>query len=212
MASIYKRGSVWWIKFHLNGTRIQHSLCTDNKRVAVDKKRQIEYQLATGQLVRPSETPLVEFLEDYCQYLEGIRTKKSYKNDISNLRIFFGPVCPPLVPGNTCNASKQLRKKRPKIQNPLRGRHVRVALLEQVSSELVSKFITDRINKDGISAKTANRLREVLHRMFNYAIKEKGYRGPEGSRTNPVSDIQRRQEPAPTIEDSDLISLRVEHI
>ncbi len=42
MAGIYKRGNVWWIKFHLNGTRVQQSLRTTNKRIALDKKRQIE--------------------------------------------------------------------------------------------------------------------------------------------------------------------------
>ena len=26
MASIYQRGKVWWLKFHLNGKRIQQSL------------------------------------------------------------------------------------------------------------------------------------------------------------------------------------------
>ncbi|KPK76897.1 MAG: hypothetical protein AMJ79_05035, partial [Phycisphaerae bacterium SM23_30] len=101
MASIYQRGKVWWLKFHLNDIRIQQSLHTNNKRVALDRKRQIEYQLATRGLVLPSETPLAEFLEDFCQHLKTIRTPKSYKNDISNLRIFFGPVCPSLQPGNT---------------------------------------------------------------------------------------------------------------
>jgi len=44
----------------VNGKRIQQSLNTRNKRVALDRKRQIEYQLASRGLVLPSETHLAE--------------------------------------------------------------------------------------------------------------------------------------------------------
>ncbi len=199
MASIYRRGNVWWVKFHLKGVRIQQSLNTTHERVAQARKSQIEYRLATGTLVMPSETLVGDFLEGFCQYLRGTRTRKSYKNDISYLRIFFGPVCPSLKPGNTCNRSKVLRKERPKVQESCKNQHVRVGLLEELSSEMVSQFITRRIQTDGISARTANRFREVLHRMFAYAIKEKGYTGPDGAKSNPVADVGRRQEPAPKI-------------
>ena len=32
MASIYRRGNVWWIKYYLHGQSIQQSLETGNKR------------------------------------------------------------------------------------------------------------------------------------------------------------------------------------
>ena len=81
----------------------------------------------------------------------------------------------------------------------MKGKHVNVTLLEHVSPEMVSRFISRRVREDGISAKTANRLREVLHRMFAYAIKEKGYRGPDGAGVNPIARVDRRQEPAAKI-------------
>ncbi len=199
MASIYKRGNVWWVKYHLKGVRVQQSLDTTHERVAQTKKSQIEYRLGTGTLVMPSETPIADFLEGFCQYLKGIRTRKSYKNDVSYLRIFFGPICTSLKPGNTCNRSRVLRKERPKVQESCKNQHVRIGLLEELSSEMVSQFITRRIQTDGISARTANRSREILHRMFAYAIKEKGYTGPDGARSNPVANVGRRQEPAPNI-------------
>ena len=93
MASIYRKGNVWWIKFYLDGQSTQQSLQTSNKRVALYKKRQLEYQLATQGMVLPSRTPLQGFLEEFCNYLAGIRTPKSYKNDVSCLRTFFGPIC-----------------------------------------------------------------------------------------------------------------------
>ena len=85
------------------------------------------------------------------------------------------------------------------MQESCENQHVRVGLLEELSSEMVSQFITRRIQTDGISARTANRFREVLHRMFAYAIKEKGYTGPDGAKSNPVANVGRRQEPAPNI-------------
>jgi integrase len=190
---------VWWVKFHLKGVRMQQSLNTTHERVAQARKSQIEYRLATGTLVMPSETPIGDFLEGFCQYLIGTRTRKSYKNDISYLRIFFGPICRSLEPGNTCNRGKALRKERPKVQEPCKSQRVRIGLLEELSSEMISQFITRRVQADGISARTANRFREVLHRMFAYAIKEKGYTGPDGAKSNPVANVGRRQEPAPNI-------------
>jgi hypothetical protein len=46
-----------------------------------------------------------------------------------------------------------------------------------VTAETVSHFISRRVREDGIAPKTANRIREVLHVLFAYAIKEKGYHG-----------------------------------
>ena len=199
MASIYRRGKVWWIKYHVKGSRVQRSLHTTSERVARTRRSKLEDDLATNGLIMPSETPLEPFLEDFCQHLKTIRTPKSYKNDLSYLRIFFGPVCRSLLPGNTCNTSKMLRKESPRLQEPLKGRHIKVGLLEEVTSEIVSRFITRRVREDGISPKTANRLREVLHRMFAYALKEKGYRGDDGTRFNPVDNVERRKENAPNI-------------
>ena len=156
MASIYRRGNVWWVKYHLRGVRVQQSLNTTHERVARARKSQVEYRLATGALVMPSETPIRDFLEGFCQYLGSTCTRKSYKNDISYLRIFFGPICRSLEPSNTCNKSKVLRKERPKLQDPLKDQHVRVGLLEELSSEMISQFITHRVQTDGISARTTN--------------------------------------------------------
>jgi integrase len=190
---------VWWVKFHLKGARVQESLNTTNERVAWARKAQLEYRLAMGTLVMPSETPIGDFLEGFCQYLKSTRTRKSHKNDISRLRVFFGPICRSLEPGHTCNKSKVLRKEHPKLREPLKDQHVRVGLLEELSSEMISQFLTRRIQKDGIAPRTANRFREILHKMFAYAIKEKGYTGPDGNKSNPVADVGRRQEPAPNI-------------
>ena len=42
MASIYKRGKVWWIHYHVAGKSICRSLNTTKQRVAEDKKKRLE--------------------------------------------------------------------------------------------------------------------------------------------------------------------------
>jgi hypothetical protein len=78
MASVFRRGRIWWIKYHADGVRVQESLHTANERIARSRLRQAEYLLETRGLVRPSETPLAEFLEDFCAHLRSIRTYHAY--------------------------------------------------------------------------------------------------------------------------------------
>lgn len=115
MASIFKRGKrgTWWIKYYADGRQVYHSLSTTEARVAERIKRRIEGDEAKGELMAPSRTPLREFLDEYCRFLATIHTPKSYKNDLSVLRIVFGPICPSLEPGSCVNK----RWKSPKPRN-----------------------------------------------------------------------------------------------
>lgn len=208
MASLYRRGPHWWVKFYVDGKPVYESLKTTNERIARNKVVQLEYRLSIGGLVQPSKTPLPKFLEDYCAYLETTRTHKSFKNDVSYLRIVFGPITEALKPGTTCNTSKlptrdqakpATRRSPAKTKRASRVETIKAHLLEDISTAAISRFITQRVQLDGISPKTANRTREVLHRLFNYAIKECGYTGPDGAAQNPVTKIDRRREAAPDI-------------
>lgn len=49
MASIYKRGETWWIKYYLNGKTARQSLRTTNKRVATREKQALEAKLLEPQ-------------------------------------------------------------------------------------------------------------------------------------------------------------------
>ena len=118
MASLYKRGKRYWIGYTLNGERVDRSLFTDNLRVARDKKRKIEYELAIGDLEQASRLPLLAVLEAYCKYLQAHYTYKSYKNDFSRLRNFFGPVCDALKPSPGCPYRKPYP---PFAQRPIRA-------------------------------------------------------------------------------------------
>jgi integrase len=208
MASIYKRDKIWWVHYLVAGKSVCKSLKTANERVALDKKQKLEALEITGQLMQPSNTPVVTFLQSFCEYLAKTRTKKSAKNDFSYLRGFFGPCCPALHLGS--NVPKKFRRENqdfPMIKDKLKKRHIPVRNLEDISSAMVSNFIQDRIVSDNIKAKTANRMREVLHKMFSHAIEHNDYICPDRRYRNPIEGVKRLKEdsnPITWLEDDEI--------
>ena len=200
MASIFQRGKqgIWWIKYYANGPQVYHSLRTTSARAAKRIKRQVEGDKAKGELLRPSKTPLPEFLEDYCRFLSTERTAKSYANDLSVLRIAFGSITPALEPGSCRNKRfGPVRKGNP--QRRVKATCIRATHLEDVTAAKIEDFISRRIRDDGISAKTANRCRGVLRSMFVYATKKWNFVSPDHRYPNPAGAVERRKEPARTI-------------
>ena len=104
------------------------------------------------------------------------RTFKSCKNDLSRLRVFFGPVCEALEPG--IPGSRDRKQESKHRSDKYAGRHVRVELLEDITPQVINRFIAARVEHDGWSAKTANLMRQVLQSLFTYAIKHHGLRRP----------------------------------
>jgi site-specific recombinase XerD len=145
--------------------------------------------------MEPSSTPVAPFLQSFCEYLLKTRTQKSAKNDISYLRGFFGPCCAALQLGS--NVPKKYRRDNvelPMIKDRQKNRHIPVRKLEDISSGMISNFIQDRLVQDDIKPKTANRAREVLHKMFAYAIEHYGYICPDRRYKNPVEGVKRLKE------------------
>lgn len=197
MAHLYKRRQQFWICYYVGGQRIQKSLHTDNERIARDKKRKIEYELSLGDLHVTSKTLLPVILEDFCKYLKATRTHKSFKNDISRLRIFFGPICEslrPLPPGNNRSVSRTWV-----AADKYASVHVSAQLLEDISSEVINRFLADRTRLNSWSPKTVNLTRQILHKLFAYAIKHHGFRSRDRRYPNPVAGVDRLREPAPEI-------------
>ena len=200
MASIYKRGKVWWIHYLLGGKSVSRSLKTTSGRTALDKKKKLEALDVIGQLAEPSNIPVVSFLQSFCEFLLSTRTRKSAKNDISYLRSFFGPCCPALELGsNVPHKFRQKNLKLPQIADKLKDRHIPVRRLEEISTEMINNFIQTRMTCVGIKPKTSNRIREVLSRMFSYAQEHFGYVCPDRRYKNPVKGIRKAREPATVI-------------
>ena len=74
--------------------------------------------------------------------------------------------------------------------------HVKASFLENITSSVIEGFVARRIREDGIAPKTANRCREVLHRMFNYAISNWNFVPYERQNSNPAALVERRRDPS----------------
>jgi integrase len=197
MAHLYKRRSKYWICYYVKGKRIQESLHTDNERVAREKKRKIEYDLSIGSLHIASQLPLPLVVEDFCRYLGTARTYKSYKNDISRLCVFFGPICESLkiCPPGMKRGQQSARLMKDKYADS----HVKAQLIEDISPQVINRFLTERATQNDWSPKTQNLMRETLHRLFAYAIKHHGFRSRDPHYPNPAAGVDRLREPAPQI-------------
>ncbi|MCX6072006.1 MAG: tyrosine-type recombinase/integrase [Chloroflexi bacterium] len=168
--------------------------------MALDEKKRLEALEITDRLTRPSNTQIVPFLQSFGEFLRATRTRKSAKNDLSYLRLFFGPCCEALQLGSKVpHKFRQAQRSLPTVPDQFGKLHVPVKRLEQISAEMIGSFIQNRIVKDRIAPKTANRVREVLHRMFSYAIEQHGYVCPDPRHRNPAKGVRRIREPAPTI-------------
>ena len=195
MAHIFRKPGkkAWWACYYVGAKRVRHSLRTTDERIARKKLRRIELELLAGELEPRTATPIVPFLEAFCTYLTTVRSDKAYKNDISCLRTFFGPVCDALRPRSTLNRRFEARKLI-RVADRLSHRHVNVSTLEQLTAREIEQFITIRIAEDGVAPKTANRVREVLHVMFNYAIRQHGFRAADRRHPNPVDAVPPRKQ------------------
>jgi integrase len=197
MAHLYKRRNKYWICYYVKGEKIQESLHTDNERIAREKKRKIEYDLSIGSLHIASQLPVTFVLEDFCRYLETARTYKSYKNDISRLRVFFGPVCERL---KICPPGiKRGQQSAKPMKDKYADSHAKAQLLEDISPRVINRFLAERATQDSWSPKTQNLMRETLHRLFAYAIKHHGFRSRDPQYPNPAAGVDRLREPAPQI-------------
>ena len=197
MAGLYRRNKRFWICYHVNGEQIRQPLHTSNERVALARKRQIEYELAIGDLHVASQLPLHTILQGFCKHLETTEPCKSYRNDISRLRVFFGAICESLKPRPPGPKSRSGKSQAP--VDAYTGHHVAAQYLEDITPEMISRFLSARADRDGWSAKTSNHMREALHRLFSYAAKHHGFRPRDRRYPNPAAAVDRRPEPAPQI-------------
>ena len=197
MATLYKRKNRFWVSYWIQGKQFQKSLGTDNERVAQQKLKQIEYELSLGQMQGITRLPVPQFLEGFCQHEKAVKARKTYKNDVSRLRVIFGPVCEALriLPPGSPEAPRQGRP----APDRYAGKHIQAKLLEDVTSEVINRWLSERVRQNGWTPKTANNYRETLHKMFAYAIKHHGFVSRDRRFPNPVDGVDRRREPAPDI-------------
>ena len=89
MASVYKRGKVWWIRYSAEGRQRFESLHTPSKRVALKKLHEYELALDTETFHPRTKLDVETFLERYYGHLQKSRPKKSCQNEKSIIERFF---------------------------------------------------------------------------------------------------------------------------
>jgi len=186
------------MSYYIDNKQVKKSLGTDNERIAKSKLKKLEYDLALGDLHVASKLPTSTILEAFCRELKATRTFKSYKNDFSRLRVFFGPICSLLKPG-TPGPKKNKKTNGYSTVDRYAGKHVIAAHLEDISSQVINRFIAARIQEDAWSPKSANLMREILHKFFSYAIKHHGFQSRDRRHSNPAGGVERKRVPAQQI-------------
>jgi len=192
-SSLKKRGRVFYLHFSENGARRRVSLHTDSLQVAKERQRQFDSARTRGEGgVFPTKTPLARAVAAYIAHMKASRTRHGYMADLSYLRGAFGPICDELKP-------KRRGSKTPQDNGDLRQREpmIESTYLEHITVAQVSNFIREHVQRYGIQAKTANRYREVLRRLFSWSMEEGGVCMP--SDANPVTKVKRYKERAPEI-------------
>ncbi len=187
MASLRKRGSQYYASYYVGGRELRKSLDTNSYQVAKDRLRNLERALSTGALddVLPTRTPVREIVCEYAAHIRSTKTRNGWKTDFFYLRNSFGPICELFAPKDFSSWKKRKR-------TFLRAKH-----LEEIRTADIGRFIAQKVNEDGIAPKTANRYREVIMRLFNWSMKQRGVRLPGGR--NPVNDVERYLVRAPEI-------------
>jgi integrase len=196
MPSLLNRNGIFYVQTCVGGKIRRQSLRTRNQQVAKEKFRRIESRLAQGDdNPLPTRTPIPEILSAYARHIRATKTAKSAQTDLYYLRQVFGPCCPDLE--ITSRTPSEKAKRRPTLPGKRGPKPIEAACFEAVTTAALSDFVNGMVRARGLAPKTANRYREIVTRLYNWAMKEGRVRLP--SDTNPAARVERFREPAPDI-------------
>jgi integrase len=199
MASLITRGKTYYIQWRVGKNLKRKSLKTTSYQIAREKLLQFESARLRGEDdPLPMRTPLPEILGRYVEYVRVVKTPKSAQTDVYYLRQMFGPICPALeITSRRPSMKAMKRPPRPGQDRRFKVATIEVDCLEQITTADISNFITAHVKSRGLKPRTANRYREIVNRLFNWAMQEQGVRLPGNS--NPASKVAKYRENAPEI-------------
>lgn len=118
----------------------------------------------------PTTTPIADIVREYIEHMDVVKTACSKRVDSWYLHDAFGMRC-------GC------------------GPHLDIKYLEELTTAAVSRFIDAVVRLRKLAGKTGNRYREVLQRLVNWAMRQRGVVMP--GNVNPVSAVERLRERKP---------------
>ena len=197
MAGIYRRGTTYYAMYYIGTKKHRKSLETDDLKVAKARLRKLEDELDSGSDTPfPTKTPIPVILEAYIQHMFTYRDARSVNRDLSPMRSMFGEVCVSLKVKNKKIVEKieQQAKKKGKREKLL---PLEASCFEALTPRMMSEWLSEYVTRNCAAPKTCNRYREILQKMFAWAIGTYGTKFPGGA--NPALKIQRWREGAPVI-------------
>lgn len=196
MASLKRRGDIYYAQWYVGSVQKRASLDTDNLQIAKERLRQIESRLAQGDdSPLPTRTPVGEVVAAFIDHMKAYRPESSWRKDLTYLRDGFGPCCPELeVPAGRARKCWDLRCP---DDHRRRVRRIDAACFEAITTAMIADMIADRVRAKGLAPKTANRYREVMCKLFNWAMDTSRVRLPR--ERNPAAKVARYRERAPEI-------------
>ena len=193
MACLKKRGDVYYAQYYLGGKQKRVCLDTTSSKLAKEKIRQIESAMVRGNdLPLPTKTPVAQVVTAYVDYLHSVKTERNVRRDVYYLREAFGPICPALQIKNA-KLSQMMKRCHPRQGRPV----IEVPIFEQITTADIAQFISIQTRRRSLAPKTANRYREILTRLYNWAMDQHGIRIPNDK--NPAAKVERYREKASTI-------------
>lgn len=196
MAGLIKRGGIYYVTINRGGKQVRRSLRTDSYQLAKERKRQIEQRLAHGSdNPLPTRTPIGEVVAAYIDHMRAHRPERSWTRDLSYLREAFGQCCRELELSSS--RARKCRDRRLPDDRRRTLKPIMAACFEEITTAAISDFIAEQVRAKGLAPKTANRYREVIAKLINWAITTGRVRMPNDH--NPASRVARYREQAPQI-------------
>jgi len=143
VASIYKRGRVWYVSYYVNGKRVRKRVGT-SKKLAEIARKEIEVKIAKGELgwEEVKDPTFCDFKNGYLAYLKANTRPTTYTRYKEAIEHFL-----------------EFLKRNGKISWKL----------SQISFQFIERYKQERINK--VKPLTVNLELKVLKAFYNFAIK-----------------------------------------
>jgi hypothetical protein len=163
VAYLFKRGSVYYVKFYVAGKQKEKSLGTGVYQIAKEKQRSFESARARGEsLPMPTRTPIAEIVTAYVAAIRTAKTAKSAQTDVYYLRDVFGPICDALKITSR-KVSEKTRKRQ--LKDDVDRRHkapvIEADWFEAITTAQIVEFVSGQVARRSLAPKTANRYREM---------------------------------------------------
>jgi integrase len=196
MASLIQRGSTFHIQWYEGPAKRRKSLKTDSLQIAKEKLRQFQSAQFRGDgCPLPTRTPVGDIVAAYIDHMKAHRPERSWRKDMTHLRESFGECCPALALDT--KRAKRCRELRCPDDSRRKLWPLAAPCFEEITTAAISTFIAERVRVRGLAPKTANRYREVIAKVFAWAMATERVRMPLDR--NPAAKVARYRDTAPEI-------------